>query len=131
MMRMTHVFFGDHDATQSKCAHHLLCTLAACECKKTTKVTIYEAVVITIILLFPLFLTLTSVETDSCFFPSVNVTVLLSYSKILSPVLNFIASSKRYRYLSTEFVSTIERPSCFVGYLYVWLAHPSNWLTLK
>ena len=41
--------------------------------KKTTKVTIYEAVVITIILLFPLFLTLTSVETDSCFFPSVNV----------------------------------------------------------
>ena len=34
---------------------------------------ISEAVVITIILLFPLFLMLTSVETDSCFFPSVNV----------------------------------------------------------
>ena len=58
--------------------------------KQTTKVTIYEAAVIAIILLFPSFLSLTSsVKTDSRFFPSVNVNC---------PFQKFISGLKFYRH---------------------------------
>ena len=107
-------------------------TLAAYECKKkkkTTKVTIYEAAFIAIILLFPSFLSLTSsVKTDSRFFPSVNVNCPFKLFQNLFPVLNFIAIIKkvqifkhRIRFKYRWAILLKFEKTRFVGHLHDWL----------